>query len=61
MYVLGRMHGELKTESKGEVGEEQNWKRKLERKGVALVVAITHGGVNSRYVLVIKCSLRRNL
>ncbi|KAJ8438309.1 hypothetical protein Cgig2_018789 [Carnegiea gigantea] len=32
------MHGELKTGSKSEVGEEQNWKRKLERKGVVLVV-----------------------
>ena len=54
-------HGGLKTGSKSEVGEEQNWKRKLERNGVALVLAITHGGVNSRYVLVIKCILIRNL
>ncbi|KAJ8449683.1 LOW QUALITY PROTEIN: hypothetical protein Cgig2_001339 [Carnegiea gigantea] len=47
-YVLGRTHSELETGSKSEVGEEQNWTRKLERKGVAIVVAITHGGVNSR-------------
>ena len=51
----------MKTRSKSKVGEEQNWKRKLERKGVALVVTIMNGGVNSRYVLVIKCTLRRNL
>ncbi|KAJ8439621.1 hypothetical protein Cgig2_020997 [Carnegiea gigantea] len=35
------------TRSQSEAGEEKNRKRKLERKGVALVVAITHGGVNS--------------